>query len=139
VAQLLRAIKQMGVRISIDDFGTGYSSLAHLKRFPVDVIKIDRSFIRDITTDPADRTITEAIIALGKTLNLTVVAEGVETAEQRDVLREIACDEIQGYYFSRPVPPEQVTPLLQSHTLSGKPAAACVPPRTLGLAAAESP
>jgi len=139
VAQLLRAIKRMGVRISIDDFGTGYSSLAYLKRFPVDVIKIDRSFIRDIATDPADRTITEAIIAMGKTLNLTVVAEGVETAEQRDVLREIACDEIQGYYFSRPVPPEQVTPLLQSHTLSGKPATVCAPPRTLGLTATESP
>ncbi|HEX5685913.1 MAG TPA: PAS-domain containing protein [Ideonella sp.] len=118
VVQLLQAIKRMGVRIAIDDFGTGYSSLAHLKRFPVDVIKIDRSFIRDITTDPADRTITEAIIAMGKTLNLTVVAEGVETAEQRDVLRGIACDEIQGYYFSRPVPPEQVASLLRHQPVS---------------------
>ncbi len=125
VAQLLQAIKRMGVRIAIDDFGTGYSSLAHLKRFPVDVIKIDRSFVRDITTDPADRTITEAIIAMGKTLHLTVVAEGVETAEQRDVLREIACDEIQGYYFSRPVPPEQVAALLQGQAASaGTPAKA---------------
>ncbi|WP_374562901.1 PAS-domain containing protein [Ideonella sp.] len=118
MAQLLHAIKRMGVRIAIDDFGTGYSSLAHLKRFPVDVIKIDRSFVQDIATDPADRSITEAIVAMGRTLNLRVVAEGVETAEQRDVLRDIACDEIQGYYFSRPVPPAQVEQLLQAHTIS---------------------
>jgi diguanylate cyclase (GGDEF)-like protein/PAS domain S-box-containing protein len=111
--QLLQAIKRMGIRIAIDDFGTGYSSLAHLKRFPVDVIKIDRSFIRDISVDAADRTITEAIIAMARTLNLTVVAEGVETVEQRDILRERACDEMQGYYFSRPVPPEEVPALLE--------------------------
>jgi EAL domain-containing protein (putative c-di-GMP-specific phosphodiesterase class I) len=77
------------------------------------VIKIDRSFIRDISVDAADRTITEAIIAMARTLNLTVVAEGVETVEQRDILRERACDEMQGYYFSRPVPPEEVPALLE--------------------------
>jgi EAL domain-containing protein (putative c-di-GMP-specific phosphodiesterase class I) len=101
--KLLNAIKDMGVRLAIDDFGTGYSSLGQLKNFPIDTLKVDRSFIRDIATDPGDRAITEAIIAMGKTLSLTVVAEGVETAEQEAFLREHACDEMQGYYFSKPV------------------------------------
>src|SRR5688572_22367697 len=91
--KLLNAIKGMGVRLAIDDFGTGYSSLGQLKNFPIDTLKVDRSFIRDIATDPGDRAITEAIIAMGKTLSLTVVAEGVETAEQEAFLREHACDE----------------------------------------------
>jgi diguanylate cyclase (GGDEF)-like protein len=99
----LSAIKQMGVRIAIDDFGTGYSSLAQLKRFPIDCLKVDRSFIRDIHTDAADRAIVEAIIAIAKTLSLTVVAEGVETIEQQQFLRDHGCDEMQGFLFSRPV------------------------------------
>jgi predicted signal transduction protein with EAL and GGDEF domain len=111
----LHAIKQMGVRIAIDDFGTGYSSLAQVKRFPIDALKVDRSFIRDVGSDGKDRAITEAIIAIGRTLHLTVVAEGVETAEQQSVLRENGCDEIQGYYFSRPVPPAEVSVLLRRH------------------------
>ncbi|NRF68741.1 PAS-domain containing protein [Aquincola sp. S2] len=111
----LRAIKQMGVRIAIDDFGTGYSSLAQIKRFPVDSLKVDRSFIRDVSSDSKDRAITEAIIAMGRTLRLTVVAEGVETLEQQTVLRENGCDEIQGYYFSKPVPPRAVSALLWRH------------------------
>ncbi|MFL6623061.1 MAG: EAL domain-containing protein [Sulfurifustis sp.] len=85
--RLLGAIKSMGVRLAIDDFGTGYSSLAQLKRFPIDTLKIDRSFIREIPGDTEDNAITEAIIAMGKTLRLTVVAEGVETEEQAEFLR----------------------------------------------------
>jgi diguanylate cyclase (GGDEF)-like protein/PAS domain S-box-containing protein len=101
--KLLTAIKQLGVRLAIDDFGTGYSSLGQLKNFPIDTLKVDRSFIRDLATDSEDKAITSAIIAMGKTLSLTVVAEGVETAEQQDFLRDQACDEMQGYYFSKPV------------------------------------
>ena len=101
--KLLTAIKQMGVRLAIDDFGTGYSSLGQLKNFPIDTLKVDRSFIRDLATNPGDKAITEAIIAMGKTLSLTVVAEGVETIEQADFLRDHACDEMQGYYFSKPI------------------------------------
>ncbi|HEY0818545.1 MAG TPA: EAL domain-containing protein [Rhizobacter sp.] len=110
--KLLTAIKQLGVRLAIDDFGTGYSSLGQLKNFPIDTLKVDRSFIRDLATDSEDKAITSAIIAMGKTLSLTVVAEGVETAEQQDFLREQACDEMQGYYFSKPVAPEEFAALL---------------------------
>jgi EAL domain-containing protein (putative c-di-GMP-specific phosphodiesterase class I) len=110
--KLLTAIKQMGVRLAIDDFGTGYSSLGQLKNFPIDTLKVDRSFIRDIATNAEDKAITEAIIAMGKTLSLTVVAEGVETMEQEAFLREHACTEMQGYYFSRPVPAGEFATLL---------------------------
>jgi EAL domain-containing protein (putative c-di-GMP-specific phosphodiesterase class I) len=111
--ELLRAIKALGVRLAIDDFGTGYSSLGQLKHFPLDTLKVDRSFIRDIPNDSEDRAITEAIIAMGKTLSLTVVAEGVETAEQERFLREHACDEMQGYYFSKPVAAAQFADLMR--------------------------
>lgn len=110
--KLLRAIKALGVRLAIDDFGTGYSSLGQLKHFPIDTLKVDRSFIRDIATNAGDKAITEAIIAMGKTLNLTVVAEGVETIEQETFLREQACDEMQGFYFSKPVPADDFAALL---------------------------
>jgi EAL domain-containing protein (putative c-di-GMP-specific phosphodiesterase class I) len=112
---LLTAIKEMGVRLAIDDFGTGYSSLAQLKRFPIDTLKVDRSFIREIPKDSEDRAITEAIIAMGKSLSLTIVAEGVETQEQQTFLREHACDEMQGYYFSKPIEPEKFAELLGRH------------------------
>jgi EAL domain-containing protein (putative c-di-GMP-specific phosphodiesterase class I) len=101
--KLLRAIKDMGVRLAIDDFGVGYSSLAQIRRFPIDTLKIDGSFIRDIPQNSEDKAITEAIIAMGKTLSLTVVAEGVETVEQEAFLRNHSCDESQGFYFSKPV------------------------------------
>ncbi len=100
---ILTGIKSLGVRLAIDDFGVGYSSLAQIKRFPIDTLKIDGSFIREIPANVEDKAITEAIIAMGRTLSLTVVAEGVETAEQEAFLREHACDQSQGYYFSRPV------------------------------------
>jgi len=115
---LLNAIKEMGVRLAIDDFGTGYSSLAQLKRFPIDTLKVDRSFIRDIPKDSEDRAITQAIIAMGKSLSLTIVAEGVETKEQEAFLREHACDEMQGYYFSRPIAPDGFAELLRRHVPS---------------------
>jgi EAL domain-containing protein (putative c-di-GMP-specific phosphodiesterase class I) len=99
----LTAIKQMGVRIAIDDFGVGYSLLAQIKRFPIDTLKVARSFIRDLGENAENRSITEAIIAMGKTLSLTVVAEGVETHEQQSFLSDHACDAMQGFYFSKPV------------------------------------
>lgn len=115
-ARRLSAIKSMGVRLAIDDFGTGYSSLGQVKRFPVDTLKVDRSFIRDLPAHTEDRAITEAIIAMAHTLSLTVIAEGVETRDQADFLRAHACDEIQGFYFSRPVPPGPFAEILrQSH------------------------
>jgi len=112
---VLAKIKSIGVRLAIDDFGTGYSSLAQIKHFPVDTLKVDRSFIRNIPQDAEDKAITEAIIAMGKTLSLTVVAEGVETLEQMDFLKDHSCDEMQGYYFSKPIVPEQFADLLRKH------------------------
>lgn len=102
----LTAIKQLGVRLAIDDFGVGYSSLAQIKRFPIDTLKVDSSFIREIPQNKQDRAITEAIIAMGRTLSLTVIAEGVETKEQENFLRHHQCDQSQGYYFSRPISSE---------------------------------
>jgi EAL domain-containing protein (putative c-di-GMP-specific phosphodiesterase class I) len=113
--EVLTAIKDLGVRLAIDDFGTGYSSLAHLKRFPIDTLKVDRSFIREVPNDAEDKAIAEAIIAMGKTLSLTVVAEGVETPQQQAFLSERLCDEMQGYYFSTPVAAQDFAELLRSH------------------------
>jgi diguanylate cyclase (GGDEF)-like protein len=110
---VLQKLKGIGVTVSLDDFGTGYSSLSYLKGFPIDTVKIDRSFVRDLTTDPDDAAITAAIISMAKTLSLRVVAEGVETEAQLEFLREHGCDEMQGFLFSPPVPAEQATELLR--------------------------
>jgi diguanylate cyclase (GGDEF)-like protein len=112
----MRKLKQLGIRFSIDDFGTGYSSLAYLKRLPVDGIKIDRSFVSDITTDPDDANLVETIITMAEHLGLEVVAEGVETEEQLEFLRDRGCRLFQGYYFGRPLSEEGFTELLVSTT-----------------------
>ena len=111
----LMEIRKLGVRLAVDDFGTGYSSLSQLKRFPIDALKIDRSFISGIPTDKDDMAITEAILSLGKTLGVTLVAEGVETIEQQTFLQRHACHEMQGFYFSRPIPPEQFAEFYRAH------------------------
>jgi len=131
--ETLTEIKKRGIRVSLDDFGTGYSSLTLIKRFPIDTLKIDRSFIRDLPSDTDDKAIADAIIGLGKALSLTIVAEGVETTEQEGFLRNHACDEIQGYLFSRPVSAESIpalfrfptvpSPNLQPHALKSSTAA----------------
>jgi EAL domain-containing protein (putative c-di-GMP-specific phosphodiesterase class I) len=108
----LHTLKDAGVHLSIDDFGTGYSSLNYIKRFPVDALKIDQSFIREMMTSEQDSTLTTSIILMGKGLNLTVVAEGVETRSQLGMLRALGCDQAQGYLFSRPVPAEDAARLI---------------------------
>ncbi len=120
--KLLAELKAMGVFLSIDDFGTGYSSLSYLKRFPIDSLKIDRSFIRDLPGDGDDAAITRAIIAMAHGLRLTVIAEGVETAGQLDFLRDNGCDEMQGYHFSKPVPARELGRLVRDHVIAGAPA-----------------
>ncbi|AUO23504.1 MULTISPECIES: EAL domain-containing response regulator [Pseudomonas] len=108
----LQRLRAMGVKISIDDFGTGYSSLAYLRRFPIDTLKIDIAFIREVTSNPQDAAITRTIIELAHSLKLRVVAEGVETQAQLEFLREAGCDQIQGYLFSRPLPMKELERLL---------------------------
>jgi diguanylate cyclase (GGDEF)-like protein len=109
----LRRLKDIGVSISLDDFGTGYSSLSYLKRFPIDVLKIDKSFVDDVTTNSADAAIALSVISLAHNLNMRVIAEGVETREQMEFLTARGCDEMQGYYFSRPINAEGFTALMR--------------------------
>ena len=112
----LRRLKNMGTHISIDDFGTGYSSLMYLKTFPIDTIKIDKSFVKDVTTDSDDQAITQAIISMAHSLKLDVVAEGVETKEQLEILKSQSCDIVQGYLFSKPIPVDDIPVFLLSDT-----------------------
>ena len=110
---LLQQIKALGIRIAIDDFGTGYSSLSHLKRFPVDSVKIDRSFVRDLETDPDDRELAKAIVAMSRSLRLRVVAEGVETEAQASMLSAMGCTSLQGFLYARPIDAAAVTDWLR--------------------------
>jgi EAL domain-containing protein (putative c-di-GMP-specific phosphodiesterase class I) len=107
----MHAIKALGVGFSLDDFGTGYSSLVHLQRLPLDQLKIDQSFVQTLLTQPGDAAVARSVIALGHSLGLTVIAEGVETAEQRNLLAELGCDGFQGYFFGRPSPANDLAPL----------------------------
>jgi EAL domain-containing protein (putative c-di-GMP-specific phosphodiesterase class I) len=120
-AQTLQGLRDAGVKLSVDDFGTGYSSLAYLKRFPIDALKIDRAFIRDVTVDPDDAAITLAIISLAHSMKLKVVAEGVETKDQLDFLAAQDCDQMQGFYFARPLPVDECTRTLTEGRCLGRP------------------
>ena len=117
---VLQKLQDLGIHISMDDFGTGYSSLSYLKHFPLNTLKIDRSFIRDLMTDTHDAAIIKAVMALGHGLNLKVIAEGVETVEQLDFLYSVQCDGLQGYLFSPPVPVEAATEIVKSKRLKNK-------------------
>jgi len=104
---ILQQLHEMGVQIAIDDFGTGYSSLLYLKRLPAHELKIDRGFVHNLAHDTEDRAIISAIVALGRTLDLKIVAEGVETAAQQEFLTNLGCDSLQGFLFGRPMPPDE--------------------------------
>ena len=110
-AEILRALKTLGVRIALDDFGTGYSSLSYMRRFPIDVLKIDQSFVRDMTRDAGDASIVSAVINMGRSLNMGVIAEGIQTRDQLEFLRDRQCPEGQGFYFGAPVPAAELTEL----------------------------
>jgi predicted signal transduction protein with EAL and GGDEF domain len=114
----LDAFRELGITIAIDDFGTGYSSLSYLKRFPVDRLKIDRSFVRDIPQDAHDVALAKSVVALGHSLNLSVIAEGVETEAQRELLTSIGCDEMQGYLYSKPGTASELVSLLNAQARS---------------------
>jgi EAL domain-containing protein (putative c-di-GMP-specific phosphodiesterase class I) len=109
---ILKELRASGIQLAVDDFGTGYSSLSYLRKLPIDALKIDQSFVHQISTTPDDTAIVTAIISMGRSLKLRIVAEGVETAEELAFLQAHQCDEAQGYYFSRPVIPEQFAALL---------------------------
>ena len=110
--ELLNSLKAMGVKLSIDDFGTGYSSLSYLRKLPVDELKIDRSFIGELSESPESRAIVSTIVFLARSLNLSTVAEGIEKKEELAILREIGCHQYQGYLFSGPVPNNNIVKLL---------------------------
>jgi len=120
VLGVIKKLKKIGIRLSIDDFGTGYSSLTYLKRFAVDKLKVDQSFVRNMTVDPDDAAIVHSVIQLGHSLKLKIVAEGVETGEQAEYLRHEGCDQVQGYLYSHPVPANEITRFLKKTELLSK-------------------
>jgi EAL domain-containing protein (putative c-di-GMP-specific phosphodiesterase class I) len=113
IIPILQTLRGLGVEIAVDDFGTGYSSLAYIARLPIHTLKIDRSFVVGMTSNQDSLAIVRSVISLAHSLRLNVVAEGVETEEQAAMLRQLECDELQGYLLSRPVPPEEVPALLR--------------------------
>ena len=120
IIKILHQIRQLGVRVAIDDFGTGYSTLSYLQRFPLDRIKVDRAFVRNIVADESDKQIAEVIIQLGKTMGLNVIAEGVETTNQHDLLEVLGCDDVQGFLHSPPVSAVQALNMIMKAS-SGEP------------------
>jgi EAL domain-containing protein (putative c-di-GMP-specific phosphodiesterase class I) len=116
---VLQAVKELGVKLALDDFGTGYSSLSYMRRFPIDTLKVDQSFVRDLTTNADDASVVSAVIHMGKSLHMRVVAEGVETREQLEFLEELECPEAQGYYFSYPLPAERFVEVLRTGIARG--------------------
>jgi len=112
-------LKSLGVRLAIDDFGTGYSSFAYLRRFPIDILKIDKSFVDGVATEPTASALVDAMIRIGKTLRMETVAEGIEHIEQADRLRALKCDIGQGYLFSRPLPSDAIATFLRERSATG--------------------
>jgi EAL domain-containing protein (putative c-di-GMP-specific phosphodiesterase class I) len=127
IMRTLDGLRELGVRLAIDDFGTGHSSLSHLKRYPIDKLKIDRSFVRDIASDPDDRAITAAIVDLARNMGITSIAEGVENQAQFDFLVERGCDELQGYLASPPLTVAEAAAYLAAHRAEGGPATVTSP------------
>ena len=115
IEKTLEVLSREGVSIALDDFGTGYASLTHLNRYPVDTVKIDRSFVRDMDSNPGNAAIVGAVVGLGRNLGISVVAEGIERPAQADLLRDLGCEFGQGYLFSRAVPAKRVPGLLKTH------------------------
>lgn len=120
ILPLLKQIRELGIQISMDDFGTGYSSLSMLRKLPIDELKIDKSFVDEICSDEASAKMVQNIIAIGKNFDMHILAEGVETKKQKEILTTFGCDRFQGYYFSKPLPKEELLRFLKEQTFPNK-------------------